>query len=814
VTGVRIAADPAFKGHETAEVQLLGGAIGSRREFVSDQPALRRGARYLFFLDDQGRPIGGPQGAVEVKDGVLVVTRVTVGDVAEALAATTLSPQQSRAFPELRDASVRAAQFAAIDAQTAPLAQPATTASTGTTAAATGAPSIDAETAPSAQPATTVPAGTTAAATTAPSIDAISPDDVAAGTGVGGSGTVVEIDGSGFGTSPGKVEVAYDPHAGSSFARWRVAPTMWTNTRVTFKVPVFTDSTGYPGAPGTGSVRITTASGVVLDSPALRVGYAFDGDYWASAPSPIIVNPQSQTALSMVQAAIAAWADAGSPVSYGGQTSSPVGPPKGDGTNEIGWGPLSSGTLAQTTWLPDAAGHVVEEHIIFNTMYAWGDGSGVTYDVQSIALHELGHWVVLRDKYSPNDFAQVMYGYASKGVQKRALSPAELDSVRYVYGSDRVAPVTSVSLASSAPMLNSWTSGDVTVTVTPPADANLRATRYRIDYGAAASTTATTELPFTTEGFHDVMVWSTDDAGNNETPSHRSVGIDRTPPTSSSDATTIYAGSATIKLTGSDSLSGLSQLQWRPLGASGWTTNSTITTSSAGTHVLEFRGVDRAGNPEEPHVITFEVLPVEPTALQLSTASQNVMYGTTVSIAGTLTTNGLGLVGQTVQLQTSVNGITRTPGSSHVTTVGGGFSFPVRMASSTYYRVTYFGGTVPGTAYAAVSAPPSVRIGSTAYLTYPSASRVGARTYDLSAMLMPRHASGSYPVRLYLYHLEHGRWVSKSYVTAKAYNVGTSSTKAVRRYVFPSTGAWRVRSYHADTRHLATWSTYHTFAIH
>ncbi len=800
VTGFGVDVDRVLKGDAPSRVNVMGGRVGVRRQWVSDQPALERGKTYVFFLDGLGRTIGGPQGAVEVQNGKLVGTPVSVAEVAEAVAMSTLTPQQARAFPELRTQAARSDAFAAIDSAVDVAA-----------GAATDPTSAGAE--------------TTAAATTGPSITAISPDEVAAGI-----GTLVEIDGQGFGTVAGKIELVYDPQSGPSFARWPVSPASWTNTRITFRVPVFVDSTGYPGSAGTGPVHITTASGLTVDSPTLRVTYGIDGASWASTPVSVYVNPSATSSppatLSMVQNAISTWAGGGFGLQYAGPSSAtPSTNPSihGNGLNEVAWSSLPPGILAQASWTGSGS-HLQEQNIVFNTMYAWADGvakdagGNATFDVQSTALHELGHWVVLRDKYSPSDAAQVMYGYGHPGEQKRALTQAELDGIRYVYGSDRLAPVTPVSTASSAPFNGSWTSGDVTVTVTPPADANLRATRYRIDFGSAQTISAATDLPFTAEGYHDVMVWSTDDAGNNETPTHRLVGIDRTAPTSSSDATATYGGKAVIKFTGADSMSGLYQLQWRLVGSPTWTsttavTNAVATYSTPGSYALEFRAVDRAGIAEEPHVVSFDVYPLQPTALQLTTTSRNVKYGTALGIAGSLTANSLELVGQTVRLQSSANGSTWTNLASQVTGPGGAFSFSVKVSSTTYYRVTYSGGIIPGNAYAAVANPPSVKIGSTAYLTYPYASRVKTRTYDLWALLMPRHAEGSYPVRLYLYRYSGGRWVSSGYVTAKALSVGTSTTKTVRRYTFPSSGTWRVRAYHADAGHTATWSSYRTISV-
>ena len=644
VTGFGVRTSASLKGQAPRRVDLMGGTMGSREQWVSDQPELDTGKTYLFFLDDQGRAIGGPQGAVEVRNGRLAYTDVSVNDIAGAVTAATLPPQQSRAFPELRTSAGRTAAFAAIDASIAAGATDALAATENT-----------------------------AAATAGPTITAISPDVVAAGT-----GTTVEIDGTGFGTTPGtlgKIEVMYDPHRGGPFARWRVSPTGWTNTRITFRVPIFFDLGGYPGAAGTGPVRITTASGLFTDSPSLRVTYAFDGDSWDSTPINVYANPDGATpsqadTLAMLQGAISTWASGGFALHYAGLSNASGNAVHGNGVNEISWSNLPAGILAQASWYPDASGHLREQNIVFNTAYTWGDGTSGSYDIQSIALHELGHWIILRDKYSPYDSAQIMYGYGKSGEQKRVLTQAELDGINYVYGSDRLAPTTSVSVVSSGTFLGPWTSGDVTVTLTPPGDANLRGTHYRIDYAAAESISATAAIPFVAEGYHDVMCWSTDDAGNNEVPVHRTVAIDRTAPTSSSDATSTYAGSAAIKFSATDALSGLSKIQWRLVGSPTWTTGTTASFPTSGPYTLEFRALDKAGNAEDPHVVAFDVLLLQPAALQLRTRSRNVKYGTAVSIDGTLSVSGTGLPGQRVGLQSSVNGTTWTTLTTQLT-VGG-----------------------------------------------------------------------------------------------------------------------------------------------
>ena len=72
--------------------------------------------------------------------------------------------------------------------------------------------------------------------------------------------------------------------------------------------------------------------------------------------------------------------------------------------------------------------------------------------------------------------------------------------------------------------------------------------------------------------------------------------------------------------------------------------------------------------------------------------------------------------------------------------------------------------------------------------------------------LKPRHRAGSYPVRIYEYRRVSGRWKSHGYVKAKASDYGTY-TKYSRSVRLPYTGTWRLRAYHSDPGHAASWSS-------
>lgn len=80
--------------------------------------------------------------------------------------------------------------------------------------------------------------------------------------------------------------------------------------------------------------------------------------------------------------------------------------------------------------------------------------------------------------------------------------------------------------------------------------------------------------------------------------------------------------------------------------------------------------------------------------------------------------------------------------------------------------------------------------------------------YSVFGYLKPRHASGTYPVRIYMYRKNSmGRWVSYGYVKAKASNYSTY-TKYSRRIRLYKSGQWRLRAYiPAGSRYGASWST-------
>jgi hypothetical protein len=87
-----------------------------------------------------------------------------------------------------------------------------------------------------------------------------------------------------------------------------------------------------------------------------------------------------------------------------------------------------------------------------------------------------------------------------------------------------------------------------------------------------------------------------------------------------------------------------------------------------------------------------------------------------------------------------------------------------------------------------------------------------SKYYTVYGYLKPRHASGTFPVRIYKWKkTSSGKWKKYGYVKAKARNY-KSYTKYSRKIRLPYKGKWRLRAYApADSKHPKTWSSKHDY---
>lgn len=84
-------------------------------------------------------------------------------------------------------------------------------------------------------------------------------------------------------------------------------------------------------------------------------------------------------------------------------------------------------------WWP--SGYMREADTIFNTYHPWGAyGEPNMYDVQNVATHEFGHWLVLLDQYKPWDYWDTMYYSTYRGeTRKRTLAGDDERGIRAIY---------------------------------------------------------------------------------------------------------------------------------------------------------------------------------------------------------------------------------------------------------------------------------------------------------------------------------------------------------------------------------------------
>ena len=108
---------------------------------------------------------------------------------------------------------------------------------------------------------------------------------------------------------------------------------------------------------------------------------------------------------------------------------------KSNGQNIVTFGVLSKGAVGVNRFWYYSTGQIIDSDIRFNTRYRWSTKKAKNaYDLQSVAAHELGHSLCLKDLYSASDKEKTMYGYGSPGETKhRTLHPADKRGIQALY---------------------------------------------------------------------------------------------------------------------------------------------------------------------------------------------------------------------------------------------------------------------------------------------------------------------------------------------------------------------------------------------
>ena len=275
-------------------------------------------------------------------------------------------------------------------------------------------------------------------------LNGISPYAASAGT-----NTQVTVTGSGFG-SRGLYDELFFFYEDDWDGYWCMTSDIdsWSNTQIKARVP-FGIIDLYPYAAASGPVHVvknTWQYNEIWSNGIPRVttfGYGQNKWHGSSPTVSYKVNTGGdQDRLDAIQAAANTWNSGGAKfkLNYAGATSASQ--ISLNGTNEIFWEGLPEGLLGQACVWFDDSGWIQEADFSFNNNYSWSAGSTCPQsrmDVQTIATHELGHWLFLTDLYGdledyPKDVDKIMYGYCSYGETKRSLHPHDRLGIQWIYG--------------------------------------------------------------------------------------------------------------------------------------------------------------------------------------------------------------------------------------------------------------------------------------------------------------------------------------------------------------------------------------------
>lgn len=174
------------------------------------------------------------------------------------------------------------------------------------------------------------------------------------------------------------------------------------------------------------------------------LGFVYEGYHWPG-PDPMgedyLVNvnttdvPAAQ-ALQAIQAAADTWTNvsgADFEFTYGGPSTATD--KSSNDKNEIMWKDEGdTGTLATTWyWYWTSSKEIFEADMVINDYYRWDTSdlpANNEFDLQSVALHEFGHYLHLGHDSNPG---AMMYYSISAGSLKRTLHQNDIDGIRFIY---------------------------------------------------------------------------------------------------------------------------------------------------------------------------------------------------------------------------------------------------------------------------------------------------------------------------------------------------------------------------------------------
>lgn len=165
---------------------------------------------------------------------------------------------------------------------------------------------------------------------------------------------------------------------------------------------------------------------------------------WPSSSIPVSywVNASSDRN-AHIQAAANSWSSAGANFSFNYRgTHARSGGASMNNRNEVMWNDLNTNNALAVATIWTSNNTILEADMTFNTRFSWSTDGWYGYDVQTVALHEFGHWVGL--DHTPL-YESIMY-YRNKGTQ-RYLHSSDIAGIRHIY-STTTATVTNDNFSS------------------------------------------------------------------------------------------------------------------------------------------------------------------------------------------------------------------------------------------------------------------------------------------------------------------------------------------------------------------------------
>jgi opacity protein-like surface antigen len=191
-----------------------------------------------------------------------------------------------------------------------------------------------------------------------------------------------------------------------------------------------------------------------------KLWYEYSGIHWDSTSADFLYNPAGEPGdyLGAIQLGFDTWTDVeGSSFDFTFDGTTGIGisslANEADGHNVVGWADLDaegfSNAIAVTMVWYNSAGIIQEVDMAFsnNPEFTWHQNDDIDelwdidnytdaydVDVQNIATHEAGHWLLLEDMYNKPAGEQTMFGISAEfDLQKRSLESGDIAGIEEIY---------------------------------------------------------------------------------------------------------------------------------------------------------------------------------------------------------------------------------------------------------------------------------------------------------------------------------------------------------------------------------------------